>query len=62
MTKNTAVARTAIFQVGRASPSVIAMPAIAHHVMAAAMRNLKTFEICFSVLAVKSTIALLIAI
>ena len=43
---------------GRAAPGVIAMPAIAHHnVMAAAMRNLKTFEICFSVLTVTSTIA-----
>jgi hypothetical protein len=32
------------------------MPAIAHKVMAAAMRNLKTLEICFSVIAVESTI------
>jgi hypothetical protein len=51
------MARTAISQDGRAAPGVIAMPAIAHNVMAAAMRNLNTFKICFSVFTVESAIA-----
>ena len=41
-------------------PGEIAMPAIAHLAMAAAMRNLKTPRICVRVIVVNSTIDYLV--